>query len=389
MEQPTNSPAAGTLPATLTPQEMSTDQLREWELTGKAPDREPSGDGDTTTQDPPAKAGDEAGKTAEAAAAEPGKQAASNPDALRDEAATETAKPEKKKAPGQKLSASERKAQIDQENRELQESLKLRKALRQELDAMGQPASPKETKKEAASSTVAEGAKDPAWKKYSKHPDAPKVTDPQFEDLADYAAAMGVFVAEKIAEEKASEVYDRRAGQDRESYTRDQEFFELADAAEQRASKELEADPGILDRIDDRWKALNPSDRLAPGETLSPAHFVKDRVTFHSDHPLKLAEWLTADGSKELKRVARLSPDRIIRELAIKDFQFGSPDSQETADDDAAVVSSKHVSKAPAPIATLGRKAAAARDPLEKAIKDGNQLEFIEQENRRSIGRRK
>ncbi len=147
---------------------------------------------------------------------------------------------------------------------------------------------------------------------------------------------------------------------------------------------EKAADPEIIERIDPRWKALPPVASLPPGQVPSPAQFVKDRAVFHSRHPLKVSEALTRDDSAELRRIVRLSPDQIIREIAYLDASF--PASQDEA---GGTLPSPHVSKAPAPSQTLGRKAAAAVDPLKKAIAEGDYLAFERLENERAVARNK
>lgn len=365
------SPATGSLPAHLSPQEMTHEQLKEWEASGNAPAREPAADDDT-----------QADHTAEAAAATPVDRAASTD--ANTSAASETATPHKQKAPGQKLSAAERRAQIDKENAELQQSLKIRKALRDEL--AGLDVKPKQDEKPKRESSPAAGAIDatePEWKKYRAMPDAPKAKD--FSDLEDFSAAMGLFIAKQIAKEEFTGMFEARTAEERKALERDGEFASLVDETAARVTAELQSDPEILTRIPDRWKALNPSDRRLPGEELTPAHFVKDRVTFHSKNTLKLSEKLCANDFAELNRIARLSPDKVIYELAVMDASFNAADGD--ADTTVEPPRSTRVSKAPAPPSTLGRKPASGVDPLKAAIKDGDYLAFEREENARELAR--
>lgn len=307
--------------------------------------------------------------SADAATAKPDAQAVSTE--TKSKPATESGEPGTKKG---KLSAKERAAEVAAEVEELNKQLRLRAEVRRQLDAV-EP-KPKQAEKTEPASTV----KEPAYKKYQAMPDAPKSAD--FESLDDYAAAMGVFIADKIADEKFDAKYESRSKQDRESYQRDERFAAQVEEAGARIEAEAAADPEILSRIDDRWKGLSPSDRLAEGERLTPAHFVKDRVTFHSRHTLKLSEWLTADGSKELARIAQLSPDAIIRELAYKDASFGDL-AQDSPAADAPRPS--QVSKASKPAPTLGRKASHGQDDLTSAIQ-GNDLDAF---NRIELARKR
>ncbi len=366
----TNTPAPGSLPAHLSPQEMTHEQLKDWEATGNAPARD-AADDDTPADQP-----------AEAAAATPVDRAASTD--ANTSAASETAKPHKQKAPGQKLSAKERAAQIDAENAGLQEKLKLRKALREELAGLDvKPKQDEKPKRDPSTAAEAIDAKEPEWKKYRAMPDAPKAKD--YQDLEDFSAAMGHFIATKIAKEQFDGMFDARTAEERKAMERDGEFSALVDETEARVTAELQSDPEILNRIPDRWKALNPSDRRMPGEELTPAHFVKDRVTFHSKNTLKLSEKLCADDFTELNRIARLSPDKIIYELAVMDASFNSADGDDDTTDETP--RSNRVSKAPAPPSTLGRKPASGVDPLKAAIKDNDYLAFEREENAREVAR--
>lgn len=301
-------------------------------------------------------------KTEEAAASKPVDQAASTDASSK--AATEAAEPAKVKAPGQKKSAAERAEQIERETSaeedRLRKALAKRREVREALEEAEREDRPSKAAKSADAATAATA--EPSWKKYRTMPGAPKAEDFPEGGLDDYVAAMGSFIAEKIAEEKFNTLYEARSGQDREASERDRAFVESAEAAEIKVRAEVEADPEILGRIDPRWKALNPSDRLAPGEQLSPAHFVKDQVTFNSNHPAKLSEWLTANDGEELRRIGRMRPDQIIREIAIKDASF---DGQTPDDAGEAAGERQHsrVSKAPAPSPTLGKKATPARNP--------------------------
>src|SRR5687767_6813120 len=157
-------------PPYLTPQEMSSVQLREWERTGTAPDRVPKAE-----EAAPAADTKPADQPAEAAAAQPGDQAAST-DAL-SKAATETAVPEKK--PGKKLTAKERADEIERETKadeeRLQAALRRRREVREALaHEEREAAAPKQVDKKAESTSAAPAPGEPAWKKYAKDPNAPK-----------------------------------------------------------------------------------------------------------------------------------------------------------------------------------------------------------------------
>ena len=104
MAEPTTQIEKPAQPAHLSPQEMSVDQLRQWEKTGEMIPREPVAEKTKAELD------------AEAAAAKPVDQAASR-DAK--PAVPDTATVETKKGPGQKKSAKERAGEVDADIAEL------------------------------------------------------------------------------------------------------------------------------------------------------------------------------------------------------------------------------------------------------------------------------
>lgn len=321
---------------------------------------------------------------AEAAAAKPVDQAASTD--AKEALAPEAGKPESKakKLPGQKKSAAERADEIAEENERLDRELQRRRRLRDELER-DEARGPKAGKPaEAAAADTAK--KDPEWKKYRAMPDAPKSDD--FDSLDDYAAAMTVFIADKRAEERFPQLYDERSKADRAMSEREAAFEHTLTETESRVSKELEADPEILDRIDPRWKALPPSERMPDGEKPTLLHWIKDQVTFKSQHTLKLSEKLTMNENAELRRLlAMRDPERILRALAVMDASFDSPGDTAADSDEAADKRPSRVSKAPAPATTLGKKPAPGVDPVKKAIAENDFDTFNALESQRERAR--
>jgi hypothetical protein len=187
-------------------------------------------------------------------------------------------------------------------------------------------------------------------------PNAPKSRD--FDDLDDYAAAMGVFVAEKIAEERSNAVYDARSSADRDAHVRVRQWETEASEGLQRATAELERDPEIMARIDPRLQALKPLHEVPAGQATA-AHYIKEQVLRRAEHPLAVLAALCADDSAELRRIGQLRPEAMIYELAKLDARSGASDPQA----DTAAATPPRKSMAPAPAPTLGTKPAAAKDP--------------------------
>lgn len=293
------------------------------------------------------------------------------------EAAPEAAKPEsKKKLPGQKKSAAERADELARENdaaeERLQRELRRRQQVRRQAEELErEDAAPAAKAGKHGEAAAPDAKKDPEFKKYRAMPDAPKSAD--FDDLDDYVAAMGVFIADKRSEERFTELYDKRSGAERAEYERAERFSREVAETEARVSKELEADPEILDRIDQRWKDVAPLAAMPRGMKPTLTHWIKDVVTFKCQHTLKLSERLTANDSAELRQLIQRNQgdtERIYRDLMRLDLSFGS-DSDESGTEAAAVQPSR-VSKAPPPAKVLGKKPAPGVDPLNKAIQEND-----------------
>lgn len=383
-------------PETVPLHELSDAELSKFELDGTLPTREAKPASEN-------KDGDEAEQGAEAAADKPVDQAASNPDA-KAKAAPESADLGKKtqKQPGQKKNASERAAEIEREaveaEQRLEAALTRRRRAQDAVKALEREDPSDKAAKPGESAAPATGDSADVLKKYTTHEKAPKppsIDDPKFKNVDEYLVAereysvrMAHFIADQIAEEKFGTLYDSRAKQDRQSYEDDQAFLAQVEEAEARVSKELAEDPGLIDRIDERFRALNPSSRRRADEPMTVAHFIKDQVTFNSKHTLKLSEWLTKDGNKELRRIGQLRPEQIIREIAVQDREFDAAYSDEDESQDTGAgerPQHSRVSKAPTPAPTLGKKAAAGKDPTKAAIEAGDFDTFNELETKREI----
>lgn len=333
---------------------LSDAELSKFELTGELPGK--------TAAPAETEGTEKAEHDAEAAAAEPVEQAASR-DATT-EAAPEAAKPEKKK-PGQKKDAATRAAEIDRDaeeaERKLEAALTRRRRAQDALrEVEREDREPKRAERDREAAAPATDPKAPAWKRFREMPDAPK--SDQFESLDDYAAAMGHFVAEKIAEEKFNTLYESRSAADRAAQEASQQWETAAKTGFERASKELESDAELLDRIDPRLHALQPMHQT-PAQERTPAHYVKDRCLLHSNNPLKLLAWLSENGGAEMSRIARMSAEGIVDAISRQDARFDlQSEESEAQASTAGERQHPRVSRAQAPAPDLGKKAA-AKDP--------------------------
>lgn len=319
---------------------------------------------------------DPADTPGEAAAPEPAEQAASR-DAL-PEAAPEAATPEKpKKQAGAKKSAAERATEIEAETvadqERLNRALQTRREVKRQLDALDREEKPTKAGKDAEAAAAKADPGAPAWKKYRALPDAPKSAD--FDDLDDYAAAMGYFIAEKITDERFdSKIQDYEARNSALSAA-DREFESQFTEAHARVSAEVAADPEIHSRIDERWQRVESKHPDDPSCT--PIEFVKSTTALYCKRPLGVATYLsTPEGYERLKDLMGMTKAQITRELAYIDAEVAasapltaSEDSQDTG---AVERPHKRVSAAPAPAKVLGKKPAGAVDPLKKAIEEND-----------------
>lgn len=368
---------------TLRMDELNDAQFEKAMLTGELPERDAA-----AVDDPAAKKAD---TPAEAAAAEVAEQPASTeakaePPAK--EAAPAAAKPEKVK--GQKKSARERAAEINAEaateEQELAKALERRaraRDARREAEREEPPAKRAESdgKQPPASKEPAE----PTYKQYRAMPDAPKSKD--FEDLDDYVAAMGVFIADKRAEAIA----DRKLSEREQQWGSDAQFQRELDAQTEqsfaRAKAEVEADPEIVSRIDKRWIAVetkHPSDA-----SCTPIEFIKANVALYARKPLAVAAYFaTEDGMKELTALCRMPKERIVRELPYIDARFDA--ATDPDQDEPEATRPSRVSKAPAPSPTLGKKPSPGKDPLKTAIDENDFETFnrLESERERAVSAR-
>ena len=352
-----NQPAS--LAGHLSPQEMNGDQLHQWEIDGKAIPRPESLDADADSS------------SAEPAAQVASTEALSSPN-------SELGKPEKRKGKGLDARAQELLADRARERERAERAERTADDYRQRLEALEKP---KQDARQDSSPAVDQPT-DADYKRYRAMPGAPKASE--FEDLDDYAAAMGYFIANHVAKDSFGRLFDERTQQSEAQYEQERRFESMAHGAADLMDAEKASDPEIIDRIDPRWKALPALTMLPPGQAPTPAQFIKDRAIFHSRHPLKVSEALTREDSAELRRLARLSPDLIIREVAYLDASFSG-----SHDEVGGSMPSVHVSRAPAPSQTLGRKAAGAVDPLKKAIAENDYLSFERIENERAVARKK
>ena len=299
--------------------------------------------------------------TADAATADQAEPGAST-DARR-QAASETADHGKKKGKG--LDA--RKQQLQTEIAEMNDLLRTRSEVRRQLDALD--ARPKQ---DAIADSSPRGKAQPEQAAYEKYANDPEAPDPEdFSDLRQWGAAMSVFVAEKVAEQKFGQLFDARAQQSAAASQQQHELNEVAEVAEQRITADEAVVPDWRDRMDPRFASIPPSRLLPEGANDSPQSFAKDQIMFESEHPAQLAVFYSDEAN--MAKLMRMSngrstatPQSIMREIAYQDASFRSPGNR--VGSQAAASAAKTFTKTPAPPTSLGRRPGTAGDPVDKVI---------------------
>lgn len=359
----TSQPATTDTP-TLAPQEMSDAQLAEFFAKGTRFDKEPAEPGDTPSADQPA-------DSAPADAVD----AAASTDAL-SPPASETGKPEKaKKGKGVEARNVDLRAEIEENARLLRQ----RRELREQLEREPEP-KPKADAKPDSSPAATDAPVEEDFERYANHPDFP---DPEkFDDLKKWGAAAARFVAKEVAKEQFEQMWGEREQKSAAATAQARELDDAISVAEARAQADEARDPEWKAKLDPGYVRIAPLRMLPEGTTPNVMHFIKDQVMFESEHPCSLGVFMSSDEGKQwAASLTRMSPPQIIRAIAIKDASFAALDDEDTTPP-------SHVSAAPPPGHTLGRKASAPVDPLKAAQASGDVEAFINQRNKAQVGTR-
>lgn len=357
--EPTSAPV-------LSPQEMNDGQLQEFFAKGTRFEK------DDAPADPSA---DQPADAAPADAVDPA--ASTDASSL---TASETVTPEKKtRGKGLKSRVDQLAEENEGLSQRLSAELRRRRELNEQLSSLETKPTPKADAKTDSSPATPEPT-EADFKRYLAMPGAPKAE--QFDgDLDAYTAAMGTFIAKQISREQFDQMFSEREQQTRVQSEQMHELNEAITTAEKRAQADEARDPQWRDKLDPAFARIPPARLLEPGQKPNVMNFIKDQVMFESEHPCSLSVFLCSDEGKDwAKTLVGLRPERIVREIAIKDASFGpSPDDDTTT---------SHVSAAPPPGPTLGRKPSAPVDPLKAAMDSGDAEAFINQRNRSVVGKR-
>lgn len=267
-------------------------------------------------------------KPADTASAQPGDQAAST-----DASSQPASEPGKGKDKGAKARATEISAEV----RELQEQLRLRKALREELAQLDKGDTPAAT---PAASVDRPSKLDIA--RYKQMPDYPKADE--YEDYDDLVTARAAFVAEQKALEIRTE----------QQQARQSDAMQQSITSMQKKGREAFSD------FDDVVTAA------ADAGVVFPPH-VLNEVFGNETHGHVIARELAIKATADPAFRAQLA-DPVKTGIAIGQILA----SQQTS----AKSSPSPVPKAPEPPVLLGSKTSDVGDPLDAAVKAGDMAAF-------------
>lgn len=311
-----------------------------WEKSGSLPDRVT-----VTTSDE---------KPAASSTDQPADQAASTE--VIDTPASEPGKPK-----GDKLRA--RNTELDAENAELREKLRIRHALREELASLDR-AKPDAKVDSSPAPTLTE------WQRYMALPGAPKEDD--FSSYGEFTAAQALFIADKRFED-----HQARAFEQTQRSERDTAIAKTADEAATRVREYAEAHPEFEAQVDDRLLAIAPLSALPADARITPQNVLAEEIIKSPVTPQLLQHFSTDEGRKDWQRLCAMPPNDLLRAFGRLEARFddGAPPAAPT----------KHTSSAPAPATVLGARPADTADPIASAVRDKDYSRYEREANKADL----
>lgn len=304
--------------------------------------------------------------TAAPSAAQPEDQAAATAASPTEAPASDTGKP------GKERGAKARSAELDTEIQGLQERLRLRKALREELAHVEAPRRPDGPAASSPAPTQAE------YKRYMAMPDAPQEAD--FESFAEFTAATSLFITDQRWQE-----HQTRARQDTAMQRHVQGVEQISQTATERIGKATAADPEFASKVNqDLLKVDIASVRRLNGEKVGPQHVLAEQIA-RSEHVDKLLlHFSSTEGVADWSRLCALPPSELFRAFGRLEARFegASPATP-------AAPAPKHLSSANAPPTTVGSRPSEPIDPVEAALKQKDPAAYIAAANARDLAARR
>lgn len=211
--------------------------------------------------------------------------------------------------------------------------------------------------------------------RYLAMPDAPQ--EENFASIAQFTAAMGLFVADKRFEERQA-----HAQQDAAMHGQVESVRAMGTAAAARIQEYEKTDPTFSASVDPDLIAIQPASvvRLA-GQTVGPQHILAENI-LKSDHTAPLLQhFSTEEGKAEWGRLLMLSYADLQRAFGRIEGRF----ERGAATPTDATPAPKNRSTAPKPVTTLGSTPSEAIDPSLAALQRKDYVAFEAAENARDL----
>lgn len=340
---------------------MSGSEKSSWEKTGDLPERVTISKG--TKSDDTAASSAAPRMEAGSSPAEPVEQAAGTP--ANDAPASAPGTPAKGKG------AKARNAELDAEITGLQERLRVRAALREELARSERPSTPDARPGSSPDKPTTQAE----YKRYLASPDAPNIEDFHGENgLAEWTAAMGVFIADARWAD-----HQGRARQDAQFHAEIGSVQHVGKEASTRIQTYAEQHPDFAEKVSPGLLALpTASIRRLQGEKVGPQHVLAEEILKSPAIAQLFEHFSTPAGQAEWADLCRKPFGDLMRGFERVESRFTG-----TAGPTAPPL--KHVSSAPEPPTVLGNRASDTSDAVEAAIRRKDVGAYIREQNKRDL----
>lgn len=324
---------------------LSHTERESYQLSGELPERITVGSPADSSSD----------VNADPSPAPPDKAAAT---AASDSAASEPATPAKKEK-----GAKARTAELDAEIAGLQDRLKLRAALREELARVDPPKTSTAASSPATAPTLAE------YERFLAMPGAPKEED--FDSYAKFSAAQSLFITDQRWQE-----HQTRTREDVSFSQTVDTVRQMGESAQQRVTEFAKGDPDFASKVNPQLLDLDTATvRRLRGESVGQQHVLAEEIAKSEQVGPLLLHFSTPEGQAEWGRLVRLSEPDLLRAFGRLEARF----------DGVQTPPPNHVSKAPTPPTVLGQQQADSSDPVDAAIKRKDGAAYMREQNKRDL----
>lgn len=195
-------------------------------------------------------------------------------------------------------------------------------------------------------------AKEPDWKRYRNHPDAPKFASFQGDEaFEDWQAAMSMFVADRRYDERrqAERQQEQQQRVEQSESQRAARFSELIGATPEERQ-------AFIATVDPRLAHMPRQSALPPGQKAEFGNFLVEQI-YRSESPKELMVHFTAH-PEDVQRLSTLHPMLVIREMGKLEGQL----TQSAASRTTGTAPAPPQSKASPPITPVKGSSQSASD---------------------------